>query len=125
MNTYPSLPQGTGVGGTTTGSSTMLVTRSGILARTATNGTVRPRAVSSANRYDPQVFHPGLTLAQVQSLQAFHEANRGVPFLFSYIPEGIVLTCIFAPAKPFDYVPYLIGAGTPFFDVTAYLLQSN
>lgn len=114
MATYPTLPQCEG---------TDLVPRSGMRTRIASNGQARARALSSAMRFDPKVVHAGLTLAQWQSLRDFHEANRGVPFDFFYQPEGITYTCIFAD-KPFDYEAKL-GAGSTYYNVTSYLIQST
>ena len=115
MATYPTLPQAEG---------TVLVPRSGIRLRYASNGTARARALSSAIRYDPRIFHRGLTLAQWQTLQAFEASNRGITFQVVIVPEGITLTCLFSD-KPFDYQPIPGAAGVALFNVTANLVQAN
>lgn len=116
MPTYPSLPQAEG---------TKLVPRSGIMVRTATNGASRARALSSAQRYDAQLFHRLLSLADLQSIQTFHEANRGAAFDVYYTPEARTISCFFAAEKPYDAQPVQASAGVILFDVTVNLVQAS
>lgn len=70
--------------------------RSGLRARYPTNGTVRPRALSSAMRRDLQLVHEELTLEQWNLLKQFETTNREREFFYvEYTPEGVTLKCCF------------------------------
>lgn len=103
---------------------TIKVPRSGVRLRYASNGTVRPRAQSSATRWDPQLFHKAISLDDWNALQQFAEDNRGLDITVTFSPTGESLTCVFAE-KPFDMKVAPGPGAAPLFDVTVYLVQSN
>lgn len=84
---------------------TELNPRTGVVERTATNGSVRMRSLQSVVKYDPVCVHGMLTKTDVDNFKAFYAANRLVPFLYTANEDGIQRTVMFAGATPFKCVP--------------------
>lgn len=114
MDTYPDFQQAEG---------TTRRYRSGIMVRTATNGTSRARALTSGNRGDPTLVHLALTYIELGTLFVFHENHRGIAFELDFVPEEITVACLFAD-PPFEVKPFLVAGGLRY-AVTVNLIQQN
>jgi hypothetical protein len=87
MAAYPTFPQGI---------ETRAYPKDDITVLRATNGAARGRAWYTNKKYDfPAVVHRALTKAETATVEAFYDANRNVPFTFTWQQDGVVRTCIF------------------------------
>jgi len=97
---------------------TVLVPRTGMLQRIASNGTVRLRAMQSVIKRDPTVFHGVLTLAQRNALVDFHVHTWNASFFFTATEDSVQRTVCWAP-KPYDIKPNAQGN----YEATCYLVE--
>lgn len=96
--------------------------REGMRIRQATNGAVRPRAISAAARADPLLVHERMTAVQIQALKDFEVTVRNQQYFnVGYTPEGLTLHCMFGD-PPFKY-DQARGVYPPAFDVNVNLIQ--
>lgn len=95
MANYPSFPQL--VGSTHTPFDDLQIDRS-------IDGTAYARAFYAA-RKDRFVLHHDLTLAQRDTLLAFYDANRAIPFDLLWTGDGTTYTnCLFNDLPKFSYL---------------------
>jgi hypothetical protein len=94
MAAYPTLPLGSGSGEDWLDD---------LSADRSESGKVKVRAFYPTKKRRFTVRHPGLTLAQRNTLETFYNANRLLTFTFTWAADGLTYTCVFGGPVKFDY----------------------
>ena len=91
MNTYPALRQGVDSTETRLG---------GRVLDRATNGKARVRSFFTTEKKLFKVVHQFMTSTQKAQIESFYTVNQNLEFLFLWIPDNTVYTCVFDATDP-------------------------
>lgn len=67
----------------------------GVQVDNADDGTLWARDFFSVQPYDFTLVHRGITKAEVDTLIAFYESNKGTAFSFTWKEDSTTYTCLF------------------------------